>query len=131
MRTFNLEKVLYSLVLLLSIGSAAHAGDSLFAKQIQLDYSEISIDSGYTLVAAFIPTGSDSEVCFVNLGDSGFYLGYFAPTTCIRRTYMGQKGLVVIVSTAGWVLPTDFVMRVSVYQNGAKFYGAPVFYLGP
>ena len=129
MRTFNLEKVLYSLVLLLSIGSAAHADDSLFAKQIQLDYSEISIDSDYTLVAAFIPTGSDSEVCFVNLGDSGFYLGYFAPTTCIRRTYMGQKGLVVIVSTAGWVLPTDFVMRISVYQKGAKFYGAPVFYL--
>jgi hypothetical protein len=131
MSKFSFKKYTWMPALLMFVTSAAQADEGLFAKQIQLDYSEVSIDSGYTLVAAFIPTGSDSEVCFVNLGDSGFYLGYFAPTTCIRRTYMGQKGLVVIVSTAGWVLPMDFVMRVSVYHKGATYYGTPVFYLSP
>jgi hypothetical protein len=99
--------------------------EGLFATQIQLDSTETPAGNP-TLVRAFIPTGSDSEVCFVNLGDSGFYLGTFAPTTCIRRTYLGQKGLVVILSTTGWELPGDFVMRVSVYQKGATSYGQPI-----
>jgi hypothetical protein len=99
--------------------------EGLFATQIQLDSTEMPAGNP-TLVRAFIPTGSDSEVCFVNLGDSGFYLGTFAPTTCIRRTYLGQKGLVVILSTTGWELPGDFVMRVSVYQKGATSYGQPI-----
>jgi len=115
------------LLLALTAGTA-HAEDSLFATQIQLDASEI-VAANPAAVAAFIPTGSDSEVCFVNHGDSGFYSGPYEPPVCIRRTYNGQKGLVVIVSASGWPLPSDFVMRVSVFQKGARYYGAPVPYL--
>jgi hypothetical protein len=109
--------------------TAVHAEDGLFATQVQIDSSEI-VAANAALVAAFIPTGSDSEVCFVNLGDSQFYLGPFDPPTCIRRTYAGQKGLVVILGTNGWNLPPNFVIRVSVYQKGARSYGQPVPYLG-
>jgi hypothetical protein len=111
------------------VGTAVHAEDGLFATQVQIDSSDI-VAANAGMVAAFIPTGSDSEVCFVNLGDSGFYLGPFNPPTCIRRTYAGQKGLVVIISTDGWNLPPNFVIRVSVYQKGARSYGQPVPYLG-
>jgi hypothetical protein len=129
MRVFNLSKFVCVLAVLLFCGVAARAEEEgLFAKQVQLDASQVVPGSGQTLIAAFMPTGSDSEVCFVNLGDSGFYLGYFAPTTCIRRTFNGTKGLVVILSTSGWAMPTDFVMRVSVFQKGAKFYGQPIPY---
>jgi hypothetical protein len=109
--------------------AAAQADDSLFATQIQIDYSEI-VPANLAMVAAFIPTGSDSEVCFVNYGDSGFYMGSFEPPICIRRTFQGKKGLVVILSADGWNLPTDFIIRVSVYQKGAKYYGQPVPYTG-
>jgi parallel beta-helix repeat protein len=103
--------------------------EGLFATQIQLDSAEIP-PGNPNVVSAFIPTGRDSEVCFVSLGDSGFYLGSFAPTTCLGRTYQGQKGLVVILSTIGWELPSDFVMRVSVYHKGAKYYGQPIYWPG-
>jgi hypothetical protein len=109
--------------------TTVRAEDGLFASQVQIDSSEI-VAANAALVAAFIPTGSDSEVCFVNLGDSGFYLGSFDPPTCIRRTYAGQKGVVVILRANGWNPPPNFVIRVSVYQKGARSYGQPVPYLG-
>jgi hypothetical protein len=127
MSGFNLSKCACVLALLLFTGVAVQAEEEgLFGKQVQIDSSQVVPGSGQTLIAAFVPTGSDSEVCFVNLGDSGFYLGYFAPTTCIRRTFNGTKGLVVILSTTGWAMPIDFSMRVSVLQKGAKFYGQPI-----
>ena len=132
MKASNLAKYVGVSALLLFIGMAARADDEhgLFATQVQLDSSEIVPVNG-AMVAAFIPTGSDSEVCFVNHGDSGFYMGSFEPPICIRRTYAGEKGLVVIVNASGWVLPSNFVMRVSVYQRGAKFYGEPVAWWEP
>jgi hypothetical protein len=132
MNAFKLTKCVCISALTLFIGIAAHAEEEhgLLATQVQLDASEISPNSAQTVIAAFMPTGSDSEVCFVNLGDSGFYLGYFSPTICIRRTVNGVKGLVVILGTNGWALPPEFVMRVSVYQNGAKYYGPPTLWLG-
>jgi hypothetical protein len=117
-----------ALAALCLIASGANAEDGLFATQIQLDGSEI-FQGGW--LRAFVPTGSDSEVCFVNLGDSGYYGTLIGPPVCIRRTFHGVKGVVVILMPEFAPLPTDFSMRVSLYQKGARYYGVPAIYDAP
>jgi hypothetical protein len=125
MRTFNVKKHLYSSALILLIGSAAYAEDGLFATQVQLDHTQIS-PGGW--LQAFVPTGSDSEVCFVNLGDSGsLYDTLIEPPVCIRRTINGQKGVVIILMPWSGPLRPDLMVRVSLYQKGARQYGRPVY----
>src|SRR5271167_1213160 len=104
----------------------AHVDDGFFATQVQLDYTQIN--SGGNL-AAFIPTGSDSEVCLVNLGDSGtLYGGQISPPVCIRRTYNGIQGVVVLIMPYVTPLLGNVTVRVTLYQKGAHYYGEPVLY---
>src|SRR5579862_591270 len=108
-----------------AIAPAAMADDQPFGTQVQLDYSQIS-PGGW--LQAFIPTGSDSEVCFVNLGDSATLYGtLIEPPVCIRRTINGQKGIIVILMPWSGPLPEDLEVRVSVHQQGARYYGRPVY----
>ncbi len=107
-------------------GLTAHQDDGFFATQVQLDYGQIN--SGGNL-AAFIPTGSDSEVCLVNLGDSGtLYGGQISPPVCIRRTFNGIKGVVVLIMPYVTPLLANVTVRVTLYQKGAQYYGEPVLY---
>ena len=124
MRTVTFLKGAAASMLLL-IGSVAYADDGFLATQVQLDYTQIS-PGGW--LQAFVATGSDSEVCFVNLGDSGTLYGtLIEPPVCIRRTINGQKGVIVILMPWSAPLPPDLVVRVSLYQKGAKFYGQPAY----
>jgi hypothetical protein len=107
-------------------GLTAHQDDGFFATEVQLDYSQIN--SGGNL-AAFIPTGSDSEVCLVNLGDSAtLYGGQISPPVCIRRTYNGIQGVVVLIMPYVTPLLSNVTVRVTLYQKGAHYYGEPVLY---
>jgi hypothetical protein len=107
-------------------GLTARQDDGFFATQVQLDYTEIN--SGGNL-AAFIPTGSDSAVCLVNLGDSGtLYGGQISPPVCIRRTYNGIQGVVVLIMPYVTPLLGNVMVRVTLYQKGAHYYGEPVPY---
>ena len=103
-----------------------HPDDGFFASQVQLDYTQIN--SGGNL-AAFIPTGSDSEVCLVNLGDSGtLYGGQISPPVCIRRTLNGTKGVVILIMPYVTPLLPNVTIRVTLYQKGAHYYGEPVLF---
>jgi hypothetical protein len=65
----------------------------------------------------------------VNLGDSQYYGTPLAPPLCIRRTYNGQKRVVVVLMPQESVpLPAGFTMRVALYQQGAQYYGTPVIF---
>jgi len=126
MRAFSFRNFMVASALLaLMVGSTAYADDGFFATQVQLDYTQIS-PGGW--LQAFVATGSDSEVCFVNLGDSGsLYDTLIEPPVCIRRTINGHKGVVVILMPWSGPLRSDLMVRVSLFQKGAKYYGQPVY----
>jgi hypothetical protein len=110
---------------LLTSAALAEADDGPFATEVTLDYSQIA-PGGW--LQAFIPTGSSSEVCFVNLGDSGTLYGtLIEPPVCLRRTIDGQEGIVVILMPWSGPLPSNLSVRVSLYQKGARYYGRPVY----
>jgi hypothetical protein len=110
---------------LLASAALAEADDGPSATEVTLDYSQIS-PGGW--LQAFIPTGSGSEVCFVNLGDSGTLYGtLIEPPVCLRRTIDGQQGIVVILMPWSGPLPSNLSVRVSLYQKGARYYGLPVY----
>jgi len=110
---------------LLTSAALAEADDGPSATEVTLDYSQIS-PGGW--LQAFIPTGSSSEVCFVNLGDSGTLYGtLIEPPVCLRRTIDGQQGIVVILMPWSGPLPSNLSVRVSLYQKGARYYGRPVY----
>lgn len=100
-----------------------------YGTTVILDYSQIMPSGGAAgWLRAFVPTGSESPLCLVSLGDSGQL--YAGPVTllCIPRTFEGQQGVVVIIIPNNWTLPADLEVRVSVYQQGARHYGQPVLY---
>ena len=110
---------------LLTSAALAEADSGPFATEVTLDYSQIA-PSGW--LQAFIPTGSSSEVCFVNLGDSGTLYGtLIEPPVCLRRTIDGEQGVVVILMPWSGPFPSDLSVRVSLYQKGASYYGRPVY----
>jgi hypothetical protein len=107
-------------------GTTLHPDDGFFASQVQLDYTQIN--SGGNL-AAFVPTGSDSEICLVNLGDSAtLYDGQISPPVCVRRTFNGVKGVVVLIMPYVTPLLPNVTVRVTLYQKGAHYYGEPALY---
>jgi hypothetical protein len=125
MKVFHRYTYIGALGAMLLMGSSAYAEGGLSAVQVQLDYTQIS-PGGW--LQAFVATGSDSEVCFVNLGDSGTLYGtLIEPPVCIRRTINGQKGVIVILQPWSGPLPSDLTVRVSLYQKGAKYYGPPTY----
>ena len=110
---------------LLTSAALAEADDGPSATEVTLDYSQIS-PGGW--LQAFIPTGSSSEVCFVNLGDSGTLYGtLIEPPVRLRRTIDGQQGIVVILMPWSGPLPSNLSVRASLYQKGARYYGRPVY----
>jgi len=112
---------------LLTSAALAEADDGPFAMEVTLDYTQIAPVPGGWL-QAFIPTGSSSEVCFVNLGDSGTLYGtLIEPPVCLRRTIDGQQGIVVILMPWSGDFPSNLSVRVSLYQKGARYYGRPVY----
>ena len=108
---------------LLTSMALAEGDDRQFATEVTLDYTQIS-PGGW--LQAFIPTGSSSEVCFVNLGDSGTLYGtLIEPPVCIRRTINGRQGVVVILMPWSGPLPDNLSVRIAQYQKGARYYGPP------
>lgn len=103
-------------------------GIPIGARRVTIDFNEVNV-SGY--VDAFIPTGSDSDVCLVTLGDSNGYSAGPSPAICVTRIFQGQKGVRIIVIPYFAQFPSDLVLNVTVYQRGARRYGQPVLYTGP
>lgn len=107
-------------------GLTAHLDDGVFAPQVQLDYSQINSAGN---LAAFIPTGGDSEVCVVTPGDSSpLYGGRISPPGCLRLTLNGTKGVVELIMPYVTPLRANATVRAALYQKGAHYYGEPMLY---
>jgi hypothetical protein len=97
--------------------------------------SRIDLDSNHLLTAwlmrAFIATGSDSPNCLVTLAEMGGGSGlvFPGPVFCAPRTFEGRKGVMVSV-----FFPNsdafDMSISMTLYHQGARFYGTPVPYTG-
>ena len=81
-------------------------------------------------INAFVPTGSDSPICLVTLGESNGYSAGPSPAICIPRLFEGQKGVRIIVIPYFVPFRTDLTLTVTVYQKSARRYGQPVLYTG-
>ncbi len=103
-------------------------GIPIGARRVAIDSNEVNPSGN---VDAFIPTGSDSEVCLVTLSDSNIYSAGPSPAICVTRTFQGQKGVRIVVIPYFAQFPNDLVLNVTVYQRGARRYGPPVLYTGP
>lgn len=79
------------------------------------------------LVRAFVPTGSKSHRCLVTYSES---TGGTAGSTlyCGARTVDGVDGLLITISLREEL--DDLFLSMTVFQQFAKGYGAPVLYEG-
>ena len=94
------------------------------AGEVALDESMLSNPS---LIRAFIPTGSKSHRCLVTYGETTA-VGALSVPFCGARSVNGVDGVLVTIGLTQEV--TDLFLSLTVYQQFAKGYGAPVLYTG-
>ncbi len=84
------------------------------------------------LMRGFIATGSDSPNCLVTLAEMGGGTGlvFPGPVFCGPRTFQRQKGVMVSVFFPGQDAGSDFRISLTLYHEGARFYGQAVPYSG-
>jgi hypothetical protein len=94
--------------------------------RVELTRAEVD-PAALSEVKAFIATGSSSPNCLATLSESNFAI---TGTTlyCGTRAHNGANGVWVHILLPGFA-PTNFVISVTVYQEGAQQYAAPVFCL--
>jgi hypothetical protein len=115
--------------LLLSRGTA-HANALLpapriSATQIFLTNSQLSPDENFQVIRAFVPTGTTNRNCLMTLGDTTFVaLGTI--TFCAPRNpaVFGEGVLISVFYPQP--PPPGLTLSLTLYQEGAKRYGAPV-----
>ena len=107
--------------------SATSAGTALIgAGNVLLGDEEVT--PGGLTVRAFVPTGSLSPNCLTSFSESNFAIPGLT-LFCGVRVFNGQKGLLISVFPPQ-VIPTGLILSLTVYQEGARGYGAPVLYTG-
>jgi hypothetical protein len=78
-------------------------------------------------IKAFIPTDSSSVICLVTLAETMNAPG--PPTVfCGQRSYQGANGIFVHVFYPTPASNPALLVNLTVYQESAQRYGAPVFY---
>jgi hypothetical protein len=89
------------------------------------------VDPGFpTELKAFVATDSSSVNCLLTLAEMTNAPG--APTVfCGQRNYLGANGIFIHVFFPTPASNPALLVALSVYQESAQRYGAPVFYSGP
>jgi len=91
---------------------------------VRVNESHLLIPS---LARAFVPTGSKSHRCLITYSEStGGADG--STVYCGARTVDGVDGLLITISLREEL--ADLFLSLTVYQQFAKGYGAPVLYTG-
>ena len=90
--------------------------------------AHLNPDEGSQVIRAFVPTGSKSVNCLATMNE----IGTNGPLTGIAL-FCGEREPAAFGGVPGMLVsvflpqpaPPDFVMSVTLYQQGAKAYGAP------
>jgi hypothetical protein len=93
--------------------------------RVELTYGQVD-PGALSEVKAFVATGSSSSNCLATLSESNFVGG--TTLYCGARSYNGANGVWLHILLPD-VAPGNLVMSVTVYQEGAQQYAAPVFCL--
>jgi hypothetical protein len=122
---------------LLSSASAPARSEQPWPLEAQgIRTTRVDLDSNHLLTTwlmrGFIATGSDSPNCLVTLAEMGGGAGlvFPGPVFCGPRTFEGQKGVIVSVFFPGQDAGSDFRISMTLYHEGARFYGPAVPYSG-
>ena len=81
------------------------------------------VGSGFQL-SVFVETGSTADVCIAAFNTSNRPED-LAPILCSPIEYRGKRG-VRLLSYLPAHPPDDFVAALTVYQQGAQYYGPPI-----
>jgi hypothetical protein len=107
----------------------AHPGVPIGATQIFLTNAQVNPDENNQVIRAFIPTGSMSPNCLATLNDTNNF-AFGTVLFCGNRQPSGSRpGVLVSIFFPEPVVP-DMTMTVTLYQQGAIKYGAPVLCTG-
>jgi hypothetical protein len=126
------SSVLACVALVLASARAASPTERpAIAKDIGASF--VDLDSNHLLypgaIRAFVATGSSSRQCLVTLGEANdpWIIG---PVFCGPRTFEGKEGVLISVLFPSQNAGADVIVGLTVYHEGARFYGAPVLYPG-
>ena len=93
---------------------------------------EVVLDEGVLatpdLIRAFVPTGSKSHRCLVTFGESTIADVLGPSPFCGARTVNGIDGVLITIHLTDEV--SDLFLSLTVFQQFAKTFGAPVLYRG-
>jgi hypothetical protein len=105
--------------------SGDSSGEGSFPAQIFLTNDHLDPNEGLQVIRAFVPTGTLNQNCLVTMGDTSFVaLGTIV--YCAPRQPAGLgKGIMVSVFYPE-PPPPGLTLSMTVLQQGAKRYGAPV-----
>ncbi len=104
-----------------------HPAATIGSAAITLPYDAAAMQP--TVLTVFVPTGSASDKCLLTLGDSNAAIAGQS-VHCMHRVVNGVDGVFIAIFALEAFQPDAFV-NVTVYQERAQFYGAPVVYTGP
>jgi Collagen triple helix repeat (20 copies) len=101
------------------------------APAARIELTSAHVDPGSpTEIKAFVPTDSASVNCLLTLAETGNAPG--PPTTfCGQRSYLGANGIFIHIFFPTPASNPAVLVALTVYQESAQRYGAPVFYPGP
>ena|SRR5882672_6786151 len=92
------------------------------ARKVTLNGTHLT-NSGFRL-SAFIETGSTTDLCLATYNTSNWVEG-LAPILCEATEYHGRRGI-RLLSYLPAHPPDDFVLVLTVYQQDARRYAAPI-----
>ena len=126
-RWFVVALVLAASALLLFPRLSAQEDGRAFSTQAFLTSAHLDPNENNQVIRAFVPTGSSSRNCLVSLNDTN-NVALGTVTFCALRVDQSLGGVPgVLVSVFYPQPPTpDLTLSVTVHQDGARKYGAPV-----
>lgn len=106
---------------------SAQDDDRPFSTQAFLTNAHLDPNENNQVIRAFVPTGSLSRNCLVSLNDTtDVALG--TVTFCALRVDQSLGGVSGVLVSVFYPQPPgpNFTLTVTVHQDGARRYGAPV-----
>ena len=110
---------------------SAQEGDAPFSTQVFLTNAHLDPNENNQVIRAFVPTGSSSKNCLVSMNDTtNVALGTI--TFCALRVDQSLGGVPGVLVSVFYPQPPapNFNLTVTVHQDHARRYGAPVLCTG-
>lgn len=116
--------IIYGLFLWSRPVSAADRPGGGFAASVTLTNANV-LPSNAGLVQVFIPTRSQSAKCLITLNDTTLVALGTQAFCAVRQSSILGSGIVITIDYFQ-VVPANYATYLTLWQEGARFYGTPV-----